>query len=199
MCVAILAPKGKVITPRQLFNGWTSNPHGAGLAYLDNDGKVQISKGFLNFDAFEADYIRKVEAFGTNGPMLVHMRIRSAGDMGRDNTHPFRIKNGAMIHNGTLFSPKRDPKSKYQKSDTALFAETLHNILTPEDVREAKSDLESAIYGSKLAFLWDGGETVIINERYGYWHDGIWYSNRTCGITEEKSTDKTAAKSSQES
>lgn len=180
MCVAILAPKGKVITPKQLWAGWCGNSDGGGMAYIDDDGKVQISKGFMEYNPFQKEYERVVTKYGKNGPMLVHMRIRSAGDKSKDNTHPFAIKGGALIHNGTMFSPKYDENSKVDKSDTRIFAETLFNILTPEDVKDAMKDLADAVGWNKIALLWDGGEYAIINERSGRWINDVWYSNSSC-------------------
>lgn len=189
MCVAILAPKGKVIGNRQLAAGWYSNSDGGGMAYIDNDGKVRISKGFMEYNPFQKEYERIVKEYGNNGPMLVHMRIRSAGSKNKENTHPFPIKNGALIHNGTMFTPKFDQNTKDMKSDTRIFAETLFNILTKEDVDDAMKDLSDAVGWNKIALLWDGGEYSIINERSGQWNDGIWYSNGSCKVTEYNSND----------
>lgn len=180
MCVAILAPKGKVLTPKQLWAGWCSNGDGGGIAYLDKEGKVRISKGFMEYNPFEKEYERLVTEFGLNGPMLIHMRIRSAGDKSKENTHPFPIKNGALIHNGTMFHPR--PEGKVHKCDSRVFAETLFNILTPEDVKDAKKDLEDAVGYNKIAMMWDGGEYALLNESNWYDIDGIYHSNQSCKV-----------------
>lgn len=186
MCVAIVQKAGTELTPAQLFAGWSSNQDGAGFAYVDKEGKVQIQQGFMKYNAFESAYRQAVQEHGKDGPMLVHMRIRSAGNIGPKNCHPFRIKGGAMIHNGTMFYPATDNNAKLRdrKSDTRIFAETFHNHLDAESLRYAEYDILNAIgRGNKLAFLFDGGEFVIVNEKAGFWREDIWFSNASCQIT----------------
>lgn len=183
MCVAIVQQAGKVLTPSALKRGWDYNDDGGGFAYIEN-GKVQISKGFMRYEDFEKAYMSIANNQGKKNPMLVHMRIGTSGKNDRDNTHPFRVRGGAMIHNGIMFTPYGEAAGPNQcKSDTCVFAHTLHNILVKEDVKRAKSDLERAIgSGNKMAFLYDDGEYVILNDRAGFWDKGIWYSNDSCGV-----------------
>ena len=105
MCVAILCKTGKILDNERLYRGWTNNSDGGGIAYLDDNKKVCIESGFLQYGEFQKAYARLADRYSKNGPMLIHMRIRSTGSKGKDNCHPFKIKNGAMIHNGTLFFP----------------------------------------------------------------------------------------------
>lgn len=192
MCIAILQKPGFSLTQLQLNKGWATNSDGGGFAYLDNDKKVQINTGYLDLDTFSKKYFELVERFGKNGPMLVHMRIRSAGGLGRKNCHPFRIKNGAMIHNGTMFYPSydKDTPEKEKKSDTRILAESFHNILDLESVKKAEDGILKAIgHHNKLAFLYDGGEYHIVNENHagGHWDAGIWYSNSSCKVYNQSS------------
>jgi predicted glutamine amidotransferase len=187
MCVAILQKAGTELTPSQLFQGWSSNPHGGGFAYVNPNNEVEIKQGYLHYNVFEKAYREAVRLHGKNGPMLVHMRIRSAGDMGAKNCHPFKIKGGAMIHNGTMFYPSTDraqSKSRDRKSDTRIFAETFHNILDLESMQHAENDILNAVGRSnKLVFLYDGGDYIILNEKQGMWRDDIWFSNSSCQIS----------------
>jgi predicted glutamine amidotransferase len=186
VCIAILTEKGKSVSSASLYKGWSVNRDGAGFAYLDADGKVQIDSGYMSYNEFEKAYRGAVEKYGNNGPMLVHMRIRSAGGFGQKNCHPFRIKGGAMIHNGTLFTPESDHDTRKpdRKSDTRIFAETFHNILDYESVKLGEKDILKAVGTyNKLVFLYDTGKYHIMNEKSGYWDDGIWYSNEGCKIS----------------
>jgi predicted glutamine amidotransferase len=187
MCIAIVQLPGHSIEAASLWHGWNINNHGGGFAFLDDKKKVKIDTGYLTYNEFERRYREVTDRFGKNGPMLIHMRIRSAGGMGQKNCHPFKIKNGAMIHNGTLFHPKYDAKDKEDKSDTRLFAEALYNILDLESVKRAEKDILSAVGSyNKLAFLYDGGDYHIMNENYSgaKWDEnhGIWYSNSGCDL-----------------
>lgn len=182
MCVAIVQPKGKRIPVDRLLSGWESNGDGGGFAYVRKN-KVEISKGHMTYPAFEKAYLEACEKYADTSPFLVHMRIRTSGLTDKDNTHPFRIKGGAMIHNGILFSPTKDDEKNYKDfSDTRIFASRLHNVLTKNDILIGKDKLEASIMWNKMAFLYDDGDYVILNEDEGNWHDGVWYSNTSCNV-----------------
>lgn len=182
MCVAIVQPKGKRISVDRLKSGWETNGHGAGMAYV-HKGKVVIDKGYMKYEDFEKKYLALTEKYGETSPFLVHMRIRTSGLTDANNTHPFRIKGGAMIHNGILFSPSKEDEEKYKNfSDTRIFAARLHNILTKDDVLIGKEKLEKAISWNKMAFLYNDGDYIILNEDAGNWFDGVWYSNTSCNV-----------------
>jgi glutamine phosphoribosylpyrophosphate amidotransferase len=192
MCIAIVQTAGKSVTDAQLWRGWTINGDGAGFAYVDpRQKKVVIKKGFLKFNEFQKAYREAVTNFGETSPFLVHMRIGTSGQNSEANTHPFEIKPqvgpaGAMIHNGILFTPSGAWRGSDddRKSDTRVVANALNNILVLEDIINAKEMLGRAIGGgNKLAFLYDTGDYVIINEGAGHWNDGIWYSNGSCSIS----------------
>lgn len=185
MCVAIVAKKGAILTGGELYRGWQMNSDGGGFAYIGDDNKVKIESGFLTYNDFDNAYQRIIEKYVNNGPMLIHMRIRSTGSMGPENCHPFPIRGGALIHNGTMFWP--DPpevkpgKTAIRKSDTRVFAESLFNILKLEHIQKAEDGILGAIgRGNKLAFLYDGGQYFIMNERNGYWDGDRWFSNSSC-------------------
>lgn len=188
MCVAILTTPGNRVTNERLWQGWTRNKDGGGFAYVDPDKKkVVISKGFLSYNEFQKAYDEAVAKFGATSPFLIHMRVRTSGDINDNNTHPFEIKGGALIHNGILFSPtgKDIGPPDDRKSDTRVFAERLFNILDFESVKETKLELEKAINYNKIAMLYDSGDYVILNESKGNWTDGVWYSNNACDLPQQ--------------
>lgn len=186
MCVAIFQHKGAVIPRLNLQKGFNGNRDGAGFCYVDPETqKVKIERGFMKFEALEEAYYAAVKEYGEVSPFLVHMRIRTSGHISAKNTHPFPIRGGAMIHNGTFFSPSK----KYQgptddlKSDTRVLAEHLHDVLTYEDVLAAQERILGAVGRfNKMVFLYDDGRHLILNEKAGVWADNIWYSNSSCYI-----------------
>lgn len=186
MCVAIFQKAGAFVPKLGLANGFSINKDGAGFAYIDPElKKVVIKKGFMKFDPFATAYYEAVEKYGKDSPFLVHMRIKTAGAVSENNTHPFEVAGGAMIHNGSLFYPDKDyiGPDDDTRSDTRVFAEELKNILTFENVKRAEAAIRSAIgYHNKLVFLYDDGRYHIVNEQAGNWVDGIWYSNGSCRV-----------------
>lgn len=135
-----------------------------------------MRKGFMKLkgliDAYEVD-----EAANPNSNFLIHFRITSQGSSIPDNTHPFPIEGGALIHNGTLSGTG----STYGKgpSDTANFADMFKSNLTYDFVLKNKAALDVAIQGSKIAILYEDDTFQIINEKDGHWTDGVWYSNHS--------------------
>lgn len=174
MCVAVVRPKGQVLTEAVLKACWDANRDGAGFAYI-KEGKTEIDTGHMTFDAFMQKYQPIADQYGADHAMLVHFRIRSAGNIATTNCHPFPVKGGAMIHNGTLFRPSTKHGTK---SDTNVFCEQLYDKLTLENVDKIKGNLKSLIGTyNKLAFLYDTGDYRIINEDSGIYRNGSWFSN----------------------
>lgn len=173
MCLAIVKPRGVQVAREHLLAGWQHNPDGGGYAFV-KDGKVVMRKGFMKLkdfiEAYEVD-----EAVNPESNFLIHFRITSQGAKTADNTHPFLVEGGALIHNGTMSGTG----AEYGKgaSDTAKFADKFKTNLTYDFVVDNKAQLDIAIQGSKIALLYDDDRFAIINERDGHWKDGVWYSN----------------------
>ena len=74
MCVALLTTPGKVIDNASLFNGWSSNPHGGGFAYVRDD-KVVIEKGFMEYNAFQKAYAAATEKYAASERQVQLMPI----------------------------------------------------------------------------------------------------------------------------
>lgn len=173
MCIAIVIPEGATVNKDYLHNGWCANSDGGGFAYV-HKGKVKIVKSLMKWKTWEDAYYTAREA-NPDSPFLVHFRIRSAGSNTADNTHPYALKTGAVIHNGTLTGSGAD---WYRgPSDTAKFVEKFGEHLTYDNVLSKKLAMEAAIGYNKLAFLFNNGKFVIVNEDAGHWDDGVWYSN----------------------
>lgn len=174
MCLAIYKPAGSTIAESHLQGGWQSNPGGAGFAYLKK-GKVEVVKGLMKYQEFLAAYNEAVKK-NKKSQFLVHFRIPSMGDHSPSNTHPFRFKHGALIHNGTMYGTGAVHGAG--KSDTAYFAEKYGDKLTFANVEEHKKEINEALGYNKVAILYDDGRHQLLNEEDGLWLNNVWYSNK---------------------
>lgn len=178
MCIAILTTPGKRITDEVFKRCWKNNSHGFGMAYVRN-GEVIIEKGFMKVEAALNAYNRMVDTVGEHNPMLLHFRAATVGGINAANCHPFKVKGGAMIHNGTFYHDRDS-----EKSDSRTVAEVLHNQLTYQHLTEHKAEFDKIFGYNRVAFLYGDGKYVLFSEdyevmsgKYGQWCDGVWYSN----------------------
>lgn len=173
MCLAILKTAGAIIPDDHLKEGWISNPDGGGYGFVDK-GKIVVRKGFPKWKEFAEAYDKDSKQY-TETPFLVHFRICTMGTKGVDNTHPFEIEDGILIHNGTISGT--GAKYGEGKSDTAIFAETFSKDLSFDFVHANKQDLGRSLDYNKIAILYKDKRFSIINESDGHWLNGVWYSN----------------------
>jgi predicted glutamine amidotransferase len=173
MCLAIFKPADAVLPEDSIREGWLGNSDGGGYAFV-HKGKVVTRKGFKTLKDFLASYNIDSKKY-KKSPFVVHFRIRSMGDRSAENTHPYPIAGGVLIHNGTLDGTG----ATYDKgeSDTAKFCKMFGDKLTNEWVAAHKKELEQAVTYNKFVLLYDNGDTHIINESAGNWYEGVWYSN----------------------
>lgn len=189
MCVAILALPGKMLGNKELFSGWSSNPDGGGFAYVDVEGKLKVGKGYMKYGEFKMALDEALQFRADDSPLLVHFRIGTSGTKDGNNTHPFEFTpekgpKGAMIHNGILFTPSaaRGGTGAEKKSDTSVVVSELGTLFELERLQARRDSVGNAIGSNKLAFLFEDKNYVIINEDRGFWEDGIWHSNNSCGV-----------------
>lgn len=187
MCIAILQTAGHTVPDDGLWRGWTSNSHGAGYAYIDENDNLQVVKGFTIYNDFHKSLREKEKKYSDTSPFLIHMRYRTAGHVNKENTHPFFFRpksgpDGAFVHNGTMFTPAGQWKGAKNdmKSDSRVLRDSLGNAFELDVLKKAKEMIEKGIGYNKLAFLYANKEYVIINEKSGFWRDGIWFSNNAC-------------------
>lgn len=173
MCIAIQTEPGKVVAADVLVRCYNSNPDGAGFAYI-KDGKVELSKGFFKIGEFIPAYHKIAEQYGQDNAMLLHFRIATEGKVNAANTHPFRVRNGALVHNGCLWGTPQGLKAEF--SDTRSFAQRMYNELTYPIVKASITELEDALGWNKLGLLYDDGSYIRLGDWYG--EDGVWYSNQ---------------------
>jgi len=171
MCIAIVKPKGISISKEILQTCANANKDGCGMAYIDDNGVVNIYK-CLDFDMFYNKYI-EVENKST---MIIHFRIATHGEVSPENCHPFKLNNRmALIHNGVI-SGYGDKKTKTDTQD--FIDKVIGNISWKEWKNPSFRTLVGEAIGySKLAILDKSGNYYIVNEERGMWDNGVWYSN----------------------
>lgn len=173
MCLMIVKPEGKDVSDEHLENGFENNPDGGGYCWVDG-GKVYYRKGIFDFNEFKTSYRQDVG----ERPAIIHFRMATHGGVNHENCHPFDIGNGAMMaHNGVI-----QIATKQGESDTRAFLrERLAPVLVPnpDAIQDASwiEQIDAAIGGSKLGFLYPNGRHYIIGEKRGEWENGVWFSN----------------------
>lgn len=176
MCIAVAKPKGFAVTKKILQNCFDNNPDGAGFC-VEIDGNLVVNKGYFTFEDFYTAY-QPYE----NEKALIHFRIRTHGDLNKENCHPFFVSDDiAMIHNGIIYNVS----AKGTESDTIVFNNMHLRPIVSKYGQDAltssalKPIIEHFIGGSKLALFVKGQEDfVFFNEHLGnYSKEGIWFSN----------------------
>ena len=191
MCIIAIKNKGIKVpseeTIRTIFN---HNPHGAGFAYNDKNGRVVISKGYMNV----TDYLHALDKLYKHinidkTAILYHARITTSGGTVAGNCHPFPIKHKvsqlhklhtvtdiAVAHNGII-----DIASGRTYSDTmAYIKDELFYLNKAIPKWYNNSDICTMIehrIDSKLAILNGQGQVTTIGQFETDTTTGMVYSN----------------------
>lgn len=173
MCIAIVKPAGTVIDEAVLKTCFENNPDGAGFAYRTSDGLV-VEKGLFTWeafiDAYRARNVADVDA-------LIHFRITTKGDDSTENTHPFAIQAGALIHNGTISHLGERRGVPGAKSDTRELAEKW-DAVTLDEMERFFDVFEHYVDDTRVAVMGHDGRVVVFNRKQWIEKDGVLYSNR---------------------
>lgn len=184
MCIIIYKPKGKIIPKESLAASWKNNPHGGGFMYV-KEGHIRIVKTVESFALWYEMY-EKANPFKHD--MVIHFRIGSSGPRNLVNCHPFSVNsNLAFCHNGIMpFDVSKDSPI----SDTVIFGrDVLQHLPAGFQHNKAILYLISVYIGhGKIVMLDKKGNVVIINEDYGHWLNGSWYSNYSYGWRKTEET-----------
>lgn len=189
MCVICVSPSGtKQPTKNTLRTMFDRNPDGAGYM-VTREGKVNIHKGFMNFESFY-DAIHR-ERFTTADSVVYHFRISTQAGINPQMTHPFPLTNQpratraldvtcpcGVAHNG-IIRLTTDPTNT-QYSDTAIFiTDYLANIIRrPADLRNQQLlDRIYALARSKFAIMDATGHVATVGEFIN--ENGLLYSNHS--------------------
>ena len=187
MCIICVSPKlvrqPNVTTIRRMFQ---NNPDGAGYM-VARDGKVIISKGFMNVD----EYIEAIRAehFTAKDPVVYHFRISTQAGVNPQMTHPFPLSNRiehmkvldvecpcGVAHNGIIRLTTDRNNREY--SDTALFIANYLSLIIrePGDLKDERIlTLIHRLAGSKLAIMDGDGYIATVGEYIN--QKGLLFSN----------------------
>ena len=187
MCIICVSPKRvrqpNVTTIRRMFR---NNPDGAGYM-VARDGKVTISKGFMDVD----EYIEAIRAehFTAKDPVVYHFRISTQAGVNPEMTHPFPLSNRiehmkvldvecscGVAHNGIIRLTTDRNNREY--SDTALFIANYLSLIIrePGDLKDERIlTLIHRLAGSKLAIMDGEGYIATIGEYIN--QKGLLFSN----------------------
>ena len=187
MCIICVSPKRvrqpNVTTIRRMFQ---NNPDGAGYM-VARDGKVIISKGFMNVD----EYIEAIRAehFTAKDPVVYHFRISTQAGVNPEMTHPFPLSNRiehmkvldvecscGVAHNGIIRLTTDRNNREY--SDTALFIANYLSLIIrePGDLKDERVlKLIHRLAGSKLAIMDADGYIATVGEYIN--QKGLLFSN----------------------
>lgn len=187
MCIICVSPKRvrqpNVTTIRRMFR---NNPDGAGYM-VARDGKVTISKGFMDVD----EYIEAIrtEHFTAKDPVVYHFRISTQAGVNPQMTHPFPLSNRiehmkvldvecscGVAHNGIIRLTTDRNNREY--SDTALFIANYLSLIIrePGDLKDERIlTLIHRLAGSKLAIMDGDGYIATVGEYIN--QKGLLFSN----------------------
>ena len=188
MCVIAVSLKGKKFSEDDLREMWNANPHGAGLAWIKGS-EVYVVKGLMKFD----DLLEVYENVPKGVMHALHFRLRSAGEILPQLTHPFRIDvidtqqlkykaKQVLFHNGTV----SDWRSLYFAVLSSLRKKDKEKVLSVKSVSDTYViALAVHKFGHQILKHLDiGGKWLIFGPEpvfYGSWDDdkrnGFKFSN----------------------
>lgn len=197
MCVAVSKKAGVKIPSMEIFQQcFSRNRDGAGVVWLE-DNKLHIEKGFMTFDAFKTfieDLGNRIDT--TNTLMGFHFRIKTHGEISRENTHPFPVSTNMSDLKQLSF--ETEGKVAIHNGMISRFDGTLKNSDTQEFITEFLAPLNKGVpnwesndvlvkwveemLGSKMCvFNTDGTFKLLGN---GWIEDeGVWYSNSSYKVS----------------
>lgn len=168
MCVIIWAPCGK-IPKEHVLTAMENHPDGWGFTVVSKN-KLRTYRS-VDPKEFVAAWLNRAD-----GPVLFHARWATHGEVCRANCHPFPVVGHKLVmaHNGILRG-----YGSTGLSDTRDFIKRVIEPLPTWFLEEQEiiSGLERVADSSKLVFLNNEGTATIINEEFGVWNSGRWYSN----------------------
>jgi predicted glutamine amidotransferase len=177
MCLIIYKPRHAEVPLDLLRSAAEHNPDGFGLMSFAGSNGVNVKRRRTTcFKALCRAYRRMV-----NQECVIHLRLRTQGDITAANTHPFRLTPDLyMAHNGTL-----DIACRVQGRSDSWHA--ANDYLGP--ILRNNPDLLYSQGFQKLLKAWIGPnnrfvfmdarrqKTVIVNREHGVEFRGLWLSN----------------------
>ncbi len=177
MCVIVHQPKGAHIDKETCRLLWKANPDGGGFAFIDDDGKLNVTKA-MDFKTYWS-WFEQARSANTDTDFMLHMRIATHGSVKIENVHPFVVDDFTMMaHNGIMHGV---PDYKDDRTDTQVFISDVLPQLPAgwQDNFYLNDMVQDWIGWSKLMFI---TVSPLLNEnvyRLGDWHEhkGLYLTN----------------------
>ena len=129
MCIILLA-ENKQLTKGILEKAESANPHGAGIAWINDKTKTKNVKWIKGINLDTKGILKLIKIRKIKTPYIVHFRITSIGSTSDQLCHPFDLnalltenktsgksEAGVLFHNGTM----SDFKTHYDFRITNIF------------------------------------------------------------------------------
>lgn len=181
MCLIIHKQANTNFNRADIADFYTYNQDGIGLMYMDSTLQIYKTVPTSLKDVYET--FRMID----NKEAIIHLRMRTHGDIDHDNTHPYQVLNKLkhgkdlfLVHNGILPNVAND---KPAMSDTWHYIrDTLTPLLSLQPAllnsKPFQTMLGQSIGSSnKLVFMDDTGKITTINKFIGTTYKGCWLSN----------------------
>ena len=165
MCWILIKKSDNELPIDYIKQAQKKNKHGYGVSWYD--GTATQTYKTLNFTEY-LDFLHTVE----DKELIIHLRNTTAGSNDLANSHPFKVHDNLLFHNGTFFTLKDHTSDQ---SDTSILAQILNNCEYTNIL-----PLLQVVAGdtlNRLVFLNKDGSIDIINKHLGIEEDGNWYSN----------------------
>ena len=114
MCIILLA-ENKQLTKGILEKAESANPHGAGIAWINDNTKTKDVKWIKGVNLDSKGILKLIKIRKIKTPYIVHFRIASIGSTSDQLCHPFDLNaklnenkqsgnsdHGVLFHNGTM-------------------------------------------------------------------------------------------------
>ena len=200
MCVIAYFPKNsKEPSRNDLVYMWNSNPNGAGMMWIENDG-VHYSKGYFDFDEFYKDFL--IIKRDWNFECAVHFRIATSGGINQEMCHPFPLTsntdklkklygkaNCVIMHNGILNIPtphndlndtcefiinKLVPAYSKDKSFFLHFTPAKRKIFESSDLNGSNKMLFFSLKGVEMFGNWQKYNDYYVSNTHWVWRKEKW-------------------------
>jgi predicted glutamine amidotransferase len=187
MCVIVHRPAQVSFDFEKMKVACQKNADGFGLMFSDR-GKLEIIREFDPGKNDPEKVLRYMED-AKDHDLFLHLRLRSVGDKGLDNCHPFVIyEDGdtkfALMHNGTMGTfDRRDGKTDSETFGREMILPLILRFQTENGLpllndplfREFAQRLVPNT--SRIALMDNEGNSLILNKKEGAEVDGCWASN----------------------
>jgi hypothetical protein len=155
---------------------WATNPDGAGIMFYN---KTEFSAPIATNKIKSLEELKSgvKKLHGRSTPrMAVHLRKASVGGVSEDLTHPFRVGDGWMMHNGTI----KDVASTGE-SDSQTLAKIVSELPKDWYDNDGLVTLLSCVIGESRILMYYNGLTFTF---------GKWTEHGKCQVSNTKFLEK---------